>query len=335
MELLFYHTHTEESNRTVGEYMGSEKATENHYADYATLVNELSDDIDPVIVRTEHIEKKASEDTESFHQWFEDDIEELGGQLEHHDTHITGVLGENRFAVIDGVEGTFKEPDSHILLCGVPREEEVNAWNLSNEELYSMSEELAWTGLPHWNIMSPSLEEKESILQESERNSDLDIAISHTTGYGSPMNELVNGAFPSQTGVDEYAEEYGASLIPELDWHTTLPYKLDGVGVIEDGSIDELSEGEIPVDSILDCDIVEYGHLQEQTCGAVHDSWRFGTTLAAPSLRIEDYFKGASRELYRKFAPVEDEDYRSLAESSVKHATDVSIDDLQENTAPL
>lgn len=134
-EILIYHSHTEESNRTGNDYV-----IDNHFANYAELVAQLPENIDPVFVRTEHVKKRSFDDPKSFHQQpngghnmsFAEEIESRGGQVENEEytSHITGTLGENRFAMIDGVEANYHRADSHMLLCGLDRETEIDAWEI-------------------------------------------------------------------------------------------------------------------------------------------------------------------------------------------------------------
>ncbi len=331
-EILLYHTHTEESNSTVRNFYG-EDAVENHFGDYTHVIQELPGDIDPVFVRTEHAQKKSREDSGSFYQDFEEEVIEQGGQLEYHDRHVTGTLGENQFSIIEGVEGTLNDQDSHVLFCGIPVDEEKTAWNLeldrnSEKSFYDFSEDVSWTGLPHWNIMSPSHEEKEEIIYEAERNDDIDVAVSHASGYGL-ANRYINGDLPLlQDSVD-----YNVSRIPELDWHVTLPYKLDGVGVLEDGTINDLRSGDLSVEKITDCNMVNHGF----STNSLIDTWNFGTTMAGPSLEIEDsYVNEFVDSVYGKpiFSRTEDE-YREKSRRNIENATDVTAEELLENTVEV
>lgn len=318
MDLLFYHTHTENSNRSVRDFYG-EDAVENHYADFSLLIEELSDEINPVIVRTEHAKKRAREENEGFHQRFKKEIEQKGGQVEYHKNHVTGTFGSSDFSIIEGVEGTLKEQNSHILLCGVPVEDEITFWNKGKKELYELSKDTAWTGLPHWNLMSPKLEDKKDILNTAQENDDIKLAVSYGQGYGL-LNPYVNGKLPGQTSVKEYAEKYEASLVPELDWHTTLPYNLNGIGVLDDGTSEKLADGEIPVENILDADIVKYRTMKDRFYSLFKNTENFGTTMALPSVGIQLY----------------DEDkYREIRRENTKTVADVDPEYLLQNTVPL
>lgn len=281
-EILLYHNHTEESNRVAD--FGPELddfIVKNHYADYAHFIDELPGDVNPVIVRTEHGMKRSSEDSKSFHQEFWTDILDRGGQVETHDTHVTGTLGETEFAVIDGVEATYNERDQHLLLAGLPLEEEIDAYNIGKEEFFEYAGEAAWSGIPHWNIMTPSLEEKEEIIHEADDLDDVELALSHSGGYGL-MNKIVNDELPGtgRSEIDQFSSDYDLPILPELDWHVTLPHGLDHTGVLESGTIDWLRDGQMPVKDILEADTVDYGFTPGNE---IKDSWNFGTTQVAPS----------------------------------------------------
>lgn len=332
MELLFYHTHTQESNYNVSEMLSAEdNPMENHYADYAGLVENLPDSINPIIVRTEHFKKRAADDSKSFHNTFRDEIEERGGQVETHKTHVTGTLGENSFSVIDGVEGSIEEPDSHVLLCGLPRETEIEALNLDLDEFYDLAEDSAWAGLPHWNVMSPDNDTKEELLHNSQKRDDLDIAPSYATGYGF-TNNFIN----TETGgesVEDYAERYGVQMIPELDWHTTLPYRLNGVGVVED-VLDELEDGDIPTERILSSDMISYDTSVEQLYNSARDTWNFLDTMVMPP-NAKGAADNIAEQLYRTFLDKDGEEYRAISRENLAEATEVTEDLLADNAQRL
>lgn len=340
VELLLYHCHTEESNKTAPnrlEELGlNEEITANHFADYPDFIDSLPNEVNPIIVRTEHCDKYAKDDSRSFHQRFPEEIESRGGQTEYHETHITGYLGENEFTILEGVEGTYNDSDKHIIHAGVPIEEEVNAFKQTSYEFNNMSEDSAFSGIPHWNFLAPSEEEKMEILEESERNEDIDVAISYSSGNGI-FDHFLNGKNLEGSTVEDYSEEYGAPLIPELDWHNALPYKLDGVGIVEDGTIEQFQDGEIPTENILDCDMLSYDSKTTKAKGLVYDTWNFGSGMVLPSLNLENNpVNSASKKLFDRYmTPVVEEDYKDLARRNLENATDVYEEEILDNRVSI
>lgn len=335
-EVLIYHSHSEESNR-IGEF-GPELddfIVENHYADYAHLIEELPGDVNPVIVRTEHGIKRGAKDRKSFHQDFWADILDRGGQIETHGSHITGVLGENEFAVIDGVEPTYEEQDQHLLLAGLPIDEEVDAYNIGRDEFFEYAEDAAWAGIPHWNMMTPSKEEKADIIHEADDLDDVDLALSHNGGYGS-LSRYVNDEIPGTGGsdIERFASDYDLPVLPEIDWHVTLPQGLDHAGLLEKGTVEQLREGHIPVKNLLDAETVDYGFSPGDE---VREDYNFGFTHVVPSLAVEDGPVASMAKLGQAaLGYSEPEEYREKMRANISNvASNISSEELRENAGQI
>lgn len=336
-EILIYHTHTEESNRTGNDYVIS-----NHFADYPQLIEELPSDIDPVIVRTEHVMKREREDKKSFHQrpkgskdrTFSEEIEERGGQVEYHDTHLTGTLGENSFAAIEGIEVSYKRPDSHMTVCGVDVESEIDGWKIGNEELVDLVENSAWVGIPHWNVMNPTIEEKQELFEETDRNDDFEMALNHSGGYG--FGDLyINDELSRKSDIEKYADEYDLPVVPEYDWHVALPQKLDHAGVLEKGTIDSLRDGEIPIENILGCDMVNYDISPTKAYSHLVDSYNFLVNHHLPSNHLNDStVNRVYEEIFgRPISPYTEDHFRQKALDNISRVTDdVDREMIVENT---
>lgn len=331
-EILLYHNHSEESNRVADLSPELDDfIVKNHYADYAHLIEELPDDVNPVIVRTEHAFKRAAGDNKSFHQEFWTDVLERGGQIETHGSHITGTLGENEFAVIDGVEPTYNQRDQHLLIAGLPIGEDVDAWNIDQEQFFEYAEDAAWAGIPHWNIMTPSGEEKQELIHRADDLDDVDLALSHNGGYGT-LSKYVNDEIGGESEIERLSSDYDLPVIPELDTHSSLPYGLDHVGVLENGTIDQLRDGNMPVKALLDADTVDYGF---SPWNEFRDDYNFGFTQVMPSLANEGGAVGTLAGIAGEtLGYSEPEDYREKMRKNFSTvASSVDAETLRENAS--
>lgn len=335
-EILLYHSHTPESNK-VSEFLDSKDdfIIENHHADYAYLIEKLPDKIDPVIVRTEHGYKRAKEDEKSFHKDFQETIKNKGGQISEFQNHITGTLGDNKFSVIDGVEANYQNPEQHILFCGLDIDEEINAHNISMDEVLQYSEESAWAGIPHWNIMTPSNKMKEEYFRTADDIDDIEIALSHNGGYGS-LSKWVNDEHSlGESEIKKYSDEFGLDILPELDTHVTFTQKLNHTGLLEEGTVSDLRDGYIPVDKILGAETVDEGFSPLDEC---RDNYNFGLTFVSPNLKLEqnDYIESLQGMIGKDYLPASEEDFRDIMERNIDNVCDdVSVKYLRDNSVQL
>lgn len=184
--------------------------------------------------------------------------------------------------------------------------------------------------------MNPKVEEKESLFEEYERNDDLELVLNHSGGYGFGDLYINDELSLGKTDIEHYADRYDLSVMPEFDWHTTLPQQLDHVGVLEDGTIAALRDGDIPVEKITGCDLVDYDTFSARKLwNHTVDSYNFAVNHELTSLGMED---SRANKAYEQifgdpFVPREAENYRENALENIEQVTsDVDRELLEENT---
>ena len=280
--VLLYHAHTRESNRVSHLSQKHEDViTKNHSTDVYRLFESMPEETAPIMVRTEHFHKRPRDDNKSWHRKFEQDILRNGDQIEYHDTHITGTINNEPYAVIDGIEGSYREPHKHFLAVGLGLDNEIDAKDMSRSELYDLGEDSAAIGFPHINILSPSTSEKQQILTDLDDEPDIEVLLSRTGGYGF-FNRFVNGKTSYGTDVDELASQYGLGTVPELDLHSYTTKGLQYTGITDSSPIENLRDGELNPS-----DLSEFTRIESKGWSAdLLDTVRFLEGHVLPSLGL-------------------------------------------------
>lgn len=248
---LFYHTHTLSSNQFEQDIRGLN--IDSHATDYITLTQRLPEGQDAIFVKTEHWKT----DPDYFDR-LASRLESEDSSLIRHEAHVYFELDGSRVAIINGVEAAVDKQRNHITICGVPLDWDRTYTTLNLEELDELARCVAWIAPAHigmpFHHYPPSL--MESICELS-TSPDIDVALGYTTGYFPLYNKLARNEVPTRVDVHEYADQYGISLLPEIDLHTVVPEGFSGCGIIDRSVIEHLQEGGMPVSEILDADLFE------------------------------------------------------------------------------
>jgi hypothetical protein len=259
--LLFNHTHTEISNEYGRRAIG-EKTNENHYADYSKLLECLDDEFNAVIVNTEHYFSE-----EAYPHEFLEDINSMEeGYIEgEYESHISGNVGDTRFALVNGVEAGFLDQENHFIMIGLPYENDYGLVEPDREIFYESAEDAEIVHPAHPFFESEILDYNLGIsdelinefMEESEKGS-WRAGVGYMTGYFHPFfNKMARGELPWQNkSVGDISEDYSTPLIPEQDWHVKLPRDLGGVGVIEEEDIYDFDSKQFDPGSLLGSEII-------------------------------------------------------------------------------
>ncbi len=226
-----------------------------HRGDYMELAEALPDDISFVATRTEHY---ATDPT--YYNDLQAAVEERNGTYETHDAHATFQLpGKEPHVIINGAELSVEDRTNHYTLVGYPLDDDRVLYNLSADDLYEEARNVdGWASPAHPFIADYEIsgDQLNNFFDEADDCDNITAAINYTTGYWWPANKLARGELGSDRSVYDYADTYNVPFIPELDHHSALPNELQGVGQVDDTVIDKLWDGDLPVDDLLDADIV-------------------------------------------------------------------------------
>jgi len=248
---LFYHTHTSSSNQFEQDIR--ELNIDSHATDYIALTKRLPEGKDAIFVKTEHWKTDPN-----YFDRLASRLESEGSSLSRHEAHVYFELDGSRVAIINGVEAAVDKQRNHITICGVPLDWNKTYTTLNLKELNELARRVAWIAPAHigmpFHHYSPTLMESVCELSTSP---DINVALGYTTGYFPLYNKLARNELPTRVDVHEYADQYGISLLPELDLHTVVPEGFSGCGVNYGSVINDLQEGCIPVNEILDTDLFE------------------------------------------------------------------------------
>lgn len=257
--LLLHHTHPNSSNDTEANIRGYDAA--NHQTDYFKLAEFLPEGSSFIATKSDHWKK-----TPSFWSSMEVELTQKDSEhsFERHDTHITFEYDGVRAAVIDGIEASLLDDAYHFTLIGGDIEEEKNLNNITTQELYREAKDFAFASPAHPHL--PGFDTPDELIQDFLRTADdeddITAAMNFATGYTTSFNKMARGTHffrRNRTPVQEYADNYGIELIPELDMHASFPNRLEGAGIVDISAMDKLENGEIPVEKLLGCDVLSYG----------------------------------------------------------------------------
>jgi len=301
--LLFYHTHTADSNRFEREVRNLEISS--HATDYVEVARRLPNGVNAVFVKTDHWKTDP--------EFFERLGSRFDGEIESFGSHVFFEVDGSKVAVINGVEIAVGVENNHYVVAGLPLDDEETYHVLSMDEAVELGKRAGWmapahVGMPFGRIPEGTLDE---FFGRADKK-DIKVALGYTTGYFPFYNRLSRNETPFRTSVTEYAEENGVPLLPELDSHAFLPERLTGCGVLEQEVIRKLDEGEMPVAEILSADLLSVDGVL-QGISAV----QFGRNYAAflPLVEEDDDYS----ETFRRSLPDEKEiGSLSIPESTVE-----------------
>jgi hypothetical protein len=271
--LFINHFHTEKSTEYVREITEEpEWKGINHLGDPMKILKKLDEGQNAVIVLTEHYRTNG----EKFFEKLGEDVEEIGGDYELNDRSLMMEHERSKVAIINGVEASYKRRDTHIVIAGLPIEDEEEYYNLDIEELSRVLEDAAYAhpAHPFLGDFGMDMEELDEVC-ETIKDSPTKLFIPYTYAYPFNIDRNARGETDSEIDVRELAERYGAPLIVEHDHHVHLPSSLGGIGLLNDRAINELEEGRVPVDEIKDMRIIQPTKLD-----TFRDLFRAGRTFA-------------------------------------------------------
>lgn len=250
---LFHHTHTADSNRFEREVRGVH--IDSHATDYIEIVRRLPAGQHAIFVKTDHWKTDSA-----YFNRLESNLEALGAELRHFDTHVYFDVDGSHAAIINGVEAAVNRQEYHITICGVPLDECKTYGTLDFEALREVAVEAGWIAPAHigmpFHRYPPELIES---ICELARQPDIEVALGYTTGYFPLYNKLSRNEVPLRVPVRKHAERYEIPLLPELDLHAVIPEGFSGCGIVDTSAMDSLEDGELPVDALLSADLFRPG----------------------------------------------------------------------------
>ncbi|MDY6777228.1 MAG: hypothetical protein SVU32_01055 [Candidatus Nanohaloarchaea archaeon] len=312
--LFLNHTHTYRSNDFTADIKNTEGI--DHHTDYLAITEQLPEDIDVIYNRTEHFKTG-----EQLYEDIRDELDNLDEPYEQHDTHLWFEREGTEAAIINSVEATLEQDNWHVLITGLPIQEETY-YNLSEDELLDAAADAAWFAPAHPFINNFRIPDSrlESMFEKAQERDDTTAALCYSTGYTPQVNRLAQGRETRLTrlletvssgstrqeerDVFDYAEEYELDLVPELDLHAILPEGLEGAGVIDEPVMDQLHDGELPGDAFLDTDVLSYSGP-----GTEGLSWRQFITTFPGTVPLNRYLE--------RFLPSTAEDFQAAMEQSI------------------
>ncbi len=340
--LFINHIHTEESDKRMSENTGIWNYGDfNHSADPLKIIEKLPENIDVVFNLTEHWKSSIEK-----YKKMEERIKEKGGSFEFYDRHVTLELDGKRAVIINSVELSVENNNFHFMLCGMPLKEDKNFFQLSFEELMQEAEKAEFAApahpfTPHYKIPDEMLNK---FYRES-KNRGIPTFIGFSCGYTKFFNrlshgkyrrthdfingtikmrfkEVFNGLNPNKKpeNLISLSEKYEVPIVSEMDVHSILPEKLNGAGVIGKEVIDELFEGEINPEKILNDEILLWENVREGL------TWKqFFETFPG----ILPFYQN---NIYRRFLPYTREEFRKKFYDSCESLENISSEKIIENS---
>jgi hypothetical protein len=271
--LFLNHFHTKESTGHVKELTDCPdwKAV-NHLGSPVRILEKLQEGQNAVITLTEHYKTNGKD----FFQKMGEKAENLGGGYKLNDHSLVIEQGGSKVAVINGVEASYRRRDSHVVIAGLPIQDNKTYYNLDEEKLGEVLENAAYAHPAH-----PFLEEFGMSMKELEKvcrtiqDSSAKLFIPYTCAYPVNIDKNARGVSGSETDVHGLANKYNSCLIVEHDHHVHLPSNLGGIGLLKSSSIKHLENGEIPLEEIKKMRIIEPSKTD-----TFRDLFRAGRTFA-------------------------------------------------------
>lgn len=248
--LLFNHTHTPDSNRFEEAIRSID--IQSHRADYVAITERLPPGMDAVFVKTDHWQTDPT-----YFDRLENRLRRHDADLARFESHACFELDGSHACVINGVEASVESVGMHLTIGGLPLDDADRYYNISVDRLGDLAGTAGWLapahiGMPFHRIPPEKMDE----LFETATARDLPFAVGYSTGYFPRYNRLARNEWPFRTSVREHAQEYGVPLLPELDLHGVLPRGFSGCGVLDMTVMASLRDGELPVDGLLDSDLL-------------------------------------------------------------------------------
>ncbi|MBB6647356.1 hypothetical protein [Halobellus ruber] len=247
--LLFYHTHTHDSNRFERKIRGVQ--IESHATDYVRVADRLPAGQDAIFVKTDHWRTDPG-----YFDRLEARLESRDVALNRFEAHVSFEVTGSRIAVINGLEAAVGRRRHHVTICGVPVNEAVTYTTLDIPSLGDVARDVAWiapahVGMPFHRYPTDLV----GAVCRMDAEPDIEVALGYATGYVRAYNSIARNEVPFRTTVGEFSEEFGLSLLPELDLHAFVPDGYSGCGIVDRGAIDALCDGRIPVSDLFNADL--------------------------------------------------------------------------------
>ena len=243
--LLFYHTHTPHSNQFERECRGLEITT--HASDYIRILERLPANVDAVFVKTDHWRTDPT-----YFDQLEERLSERGQPMERFRSHVRFKIGGSSGTVINGVEGSVRSEQKHVVIAGLPLSDKGEYYNLGMEELIEAGDRGHWIAPAHIGMPLHRFEREllTEIFEQAKRR-DVDVALGYPTGYFPLYNSICRNEGPFRTSVEDIANKHDIALLPELDLHGVVPEAFFGCGVLEERVSERLGNGSFPTGDLL------------------------------------------------------------------------------------
>ncbi len=340
--LFVNHIHTEESDKRMSEKEGIWNYGEfNHSSDLLKIIEKLPENIDIVFNLTEHWGSNNKK-----YKKMEKRIVEKGGSFDYHDRHVTLELEGKRAAIINSVELSVEHTNSHFLICGLPLDNDRNFFQLSFEEFIKEAEKAEFAApahpfTPHYKVPDRMLNR----FYEETVTKGIPTFIGFSSGYTKFFNRVSHGKYrrvhdffngvaklrfkeflnslnpwKKPENLISISKKYDVPIVSEMDVHSILPQKLNGAGLIEKETIDELFEGNINTEKILNNEILLWDDVREGL------SWKqFFETFPGLLFFYQHGF-------YRPFLPYTEDEFKEKFYESCKSLENISSEGLVKNS---
>ncbi len=321
--LLLHHTHPDSSNGSEANVRGYD--ARNHQTDYIKMAEHLPEGSSFVATKSDHWERDPD-----FWDRLESDLERrsegTNDSYERHRRHVTFEHDGVEAAVINGVEASLLSDNYHFTLIGGDLDEGGNYNDLTTQELYEEAEDFAFISPAHPHMIGFDTPDPliEDFLRTTEDLDDVKPAMNFATGYTPTMNKIARGTHPAlsrdRVPVQEYADRFGIDLIPEMDIHASFPAGLEGAGLLEDDIMDELRDGDLPVDRLTGTDVVSYGDPGDEGM-----SWR---RFLNSYPDMANKFFGAYDRILKdtRFVPATDEEFQAVFKRNLQELEELPED---------
>lgn len=267
--LFFNHFHTLRSNDYVSTH-GSAEEWEgiNHFGSPIKILEGLEAGQNTIITVTEHFHTNGEE----FYRKLLEEVKEKGGEGHLNKRNLSLELEGSKLKIINGVEACYKHENNHVVLGGLSIEDH-GKYMFEEKENFAKAVEKADYAHPahpffgEFGIEDEILDEICEVIQESSAK----LFIPYTTAYGPKFDKKARGTEDSDRDIYDLTVEYSVPFIVEHDHHIHLPSGMNGVGLLEDSSLDK----EVPLQEIKDAQLIE-----PRKSDSLRDLWRIGRTYA-------------------------------------------------------
>ena len=269
--LFFNHFHTPRSNSYVIQHSEKDenkgKKAINHFGSPVKILQGLREGQNAIITITEHFK---SNPLQFFHGLVRA-VEELGGEGKIEERSVLLELENSQMRVINGAEAIYKDESNHIILGGLPINEEIFKLE-DRDELLEAANKARYAQPAHPFFGDFGIEE-ETLFEicETIRESSAQLFIPYTTGYGYMYDKKARGFEESEIDIEDLSEKFSAPYIVEQDHHVHLPSGMNGAALLKNSAL----EDEVPIQKLKEAKIIK-----PKKTDTLKDQWRIGRTYA-------------------------------------------------------